>query len=93
MKKILTLLVMSLSVQVQAAKADEFIVSGLLRSNGDGVVIKLVQGMKPASSANEAVGAFTREALAQYPGYSLVDAIASPLVKKVQPCRSTERAI
>lgn len=92
MKKIIGLLVMALSLLVQSAIAEpsnQFIVSGVLRANGEGLVIKLVQGIERASSANEAVGAFTRKALNQYPGYSLIDAIASPAPIQVQPCRNS----
>ena len=76
----LTALVLSLlTPPCFAGAADTYMVSGVLRKNSDGMVIKLVHAMRPASSANEAVGSFTRDVLSQYPGYSLVDAIASPV--------------
>lgn len=89
MKKISSALVVALLLQASAAQAaasEDFMVSGVLRKGTDGVVIKLVHGVESAMSANEAVGTFTRKALGQYPGYSLVDAIASPLKKTAQPC-------
>ena len=73
-----------------AEDSSAFMISGMLRKGTDGVVIKLVQGVEPARSSNEAVGAFTRKVLAQYPGYSLVDAIAMPVPSREQPCRRLE---
>lgn len=110
MKNIMFVLVVALTFQFSSAIADssnEFIVSGVLRSNmdgidlkpvqgensapsakEDGIVIKLVQGVRSALSATDAVGAFTRDVSIQYPGYSLIDVIASPLPIKVKPCQS-----
>lgn len=56
-----------------------YAVSGILRSAADGNVIKLVQGIHLASSLDEAVGSFSREVLARYPGYSLMDTVATAL--------------
>lgn len=56
-----------------------YTVSGILRSAADGNVIKLVQGIHLARSSDEAVGAFSREVLARYPGYSLMDTVATAL--------------
>jgi len=56
-----------------------YAVSGILRSAADGIVIKLVQGIHMANSSDEAVGAFSREVLARYPGYSLMDTVATVL--------------
>lgn len=68
------------------AKVTQFIVSGVLRSNADGMVIKLVQGLKKSGSADEAIGAFTRDVLAQYPGYSIIDTLASPIPLRTARC-------
>ena len=54
-------------------------VSGILRSTADGNVIKLLQGVHLATSPDEAVGAFAREVSAQYPGYSLMDTVVTPV--------------
>lgn len=54
-------------------------VSGILLSNGNGAVIKLVQGVHVAGSTNEAIGTFTRVTQEQYPGYSLMDTVATAL--------------
>lgn len=68
----------------------QFVVSGMLRSGVDGIVIKLIQGVEVASSPDEAVGAFTRQALEKYPGYALVDTLAT----RMPPAKPTcERAI
>lgn len=64
----------------------DFMISGVLRSNSDGIVIKLVHAIKTANSANEAVGMFMAEILRQYPGYSLIDTVASPITVKQQEC-------
>ena len=56
-----------------------YAVSGIVRSNADGNVIKLVQGIHLAISSDEAVGSFSREVLARYPGYSLMDTVATAL--------------
>lgn len=68
------------------ARLTEFIVSGVLRSNADGMVIKLVQGVKRSASSDEAVGAFSRDVLARYPGYSIIDALASPIPLQKPRC-------
>lgn len=60
----------------------EFFVSGVMRSKSDGDVIKLVHSTKIAASTDEAVGAFTRDVLDAYPGYSLFDALATPMPSK-----------
>lgn len=91
MQKIITVLTLALTCHISSALAEsnlDFFVSGVLRSNADGMVIKLAHGVESASSANEAVGAFAREVVTQYPGYSLIDAIASPLRKQTEPCRN-----
>lgn len=93
MKRIWQLLAIVIACQGSVAFAEEnaaFMISGMLRKGTDGVVIKLVQGVEPAGSSNEAVGAFTRKVLAQYPGYSLVDAIAMPIENLVRPCKRLE---
>lgn len=56
-----------------------YAVSGILRSNGNGAVIKLVQGVHVANSTNEAIGTFTRVTQEKYPGYSLMDTVATAL--------------
>lgn len=63
-----------------------YAVSGILRSNADGNVIKLVQGIHLASSSDEAVGSFSGEVLARYPGYSLMDAVATALPSTKSLC-------
>jgi len=63
-----------------------YAVSGILRSAADGNVIKLVQGIHLAISSDEAVGAFSREVLARYPGYSLMDTVATALPQPKALC-------
>lgn len=76
-----------LLVHAQMSKSPgTFAVSGILRSNANGVVIKLVQGVQRAGSQEEAVGAFTRDVLARYPGYSLVDTLVTSLPSQKSTC-------
>jgi hypothetical protein len=71
---------------ISPSEEAEYMVSGVLRSASDGIVIKLVQGIKVAHSVDEAIGAFTREVLTQYPGYSLINTLASPVVIQKPQC-------
>jgi hypothetical protein len=76
-----------LQMQTQMPKAPTtFAIAGILRSNADGVVIKLIQGVHRAGSRDEAVGAFTQEVLARYPGYSLVDTLVTSLPSQKAAC-------
>lgn len=63
-----------------------FIVSGILRSGTDGIVLKLVHSHVAANSAEEALGSFTRNVLAKYPGYSLMDTLVTPVPASTTPC-------
>ncbi|NTB05893.1 hypothetical protein [Agrobacterium tumefaciens] len=74
-------------VQAQITKkVTTYAISGILRSNSDGVVIKLVQAVQLAVSKDEAVGAFARQVLAKYPGYALVDTVAMPVPTPRSAC-------
>lgn len=76
-----------MTIPAQLSKAPgSFAIAGILRSNADGVVIKLVQGVHRAGSRDEAVGSFTREVLARYPGYSLVDTLVTSLPAQKASC-------
>lgn len=89
MKKSMLIVAVTLTTYSLLALADPniaFMVSGVLRSKEDGNVIKLVQGYKSAVSAKEAASAFTNEALKQYPQYSMLDVIASPLATQPTSC-------
>nr|WP_280971459.1 hypothetical protein [Cupriavidus gilardii] len=59
--------------------APRFLVSAVLRKDVNGVAVKLVHGVMPASTADAAVGAFTRRVMREYPEYSLMDTIVTPL--------------
>ena len=61
-----------------------YAVSGLLRSNASGAVIKLVQGVHVASSADEAIGKFVRVTQEKYSGYALMDIVATALPTPVE---------
>ena len=62
----------------------QYMVSGVLRVGTEGVTIKLVQSVEVAHSENEAVGAFTQKALAQYPGYSVFTTLVTPIPRQPQ---------
>lgn len=59
-----------------AAKT-QFLVSAVLRKGTQDYTILLVHGRQPAISKDEAVGLFVRQTTEQYPGYSVMDTIAS----------------
>ncbi|MFC6523109.1 hypothetical protein ACFQAT_28495 [Undibacterium arcticum] len=71
---------------LSVGRQTEYMVSSVLRSNSDGIVIKLIQGIRVANSVDEAVGGFTRDALTQYPGYSVIDALGSAVITRHASC-------
>ncbi|MGT2457803.1 hypothetical protein ACU4GI_33415 [Cupriavidus basilensis] len=62
-----------------AKEGSRFLVSAVLRKDSQDVSIKLVHSIETAGTADSALGAFTRKVLAQYPGYSLLDTLVSPV--------------
>ncbi|OUL87672.1 hypothetical protein CA602_13115 [Paraburkholderia hospita] len=65
-----------------------FMVSGVLRKNGTTDVIKPIQGVIAADDGDAAVRSFPRNAQKQYPGYSLIATLASP-VFQAGTCENT----
>lgn len=65
---------------------EDFIVSGVLRQNSDGIVIKLVHKVGRASSALDVVAEFKKEIDGKYPDYSLIEVIASPVDRQAPVC-------
>lgn len=66
----------------QTKGAGQFLVSVTLRKDVSGkpekiTQVKLVHAVVQAASADAAVGLFTRQALAQYPDYALMDTIVT----------------
>ena len=59
--------------------SQEFAVAGVLRKSTEAVVIKLVQSVETARSAEEAIGQFTRKVQRDYAGYSVWDTVVTPL--------------
>jgi hypothetical protein len=98
MKSIISLLFAALFMQalpvgaqptfaiIKEDRAAQYIVSGMLRSNADGMVIKLVHGVEVAGSPDEAIGQFSREALDKYPGYALINTLATPIPARKSEC-------
>lgn len=69
-----------------AAQQSAYMVSVVLRSSDNGIVIKLAHGLNAGASKDEAIGAFVRKTLAQFPGYSVIDSIASPVPQSGEKC-------
>lgn len=56
-----------------------FIVSGVLRRDGTTDVIKPIHSVVTADDSETAVASFSRTAREQYPGYTLIATLASPI--------------
>lgn len=56
-----------------------FIVSGVLRQDGTKDVIKPIHAIVTADDENAAIAMFTGTARKQYPGYTLIATLASPV--------------
>lgn len=69
-----------------AAQQNTYMVSVVLRSSANGIVINLAHGFNVAASKDEAIGAFIRKTLTQFPGYSVIDSIASPVPQIGEKC-------
>lgn len=56
-----------------------FMVSGVLRQDGTPGVIKPIHSIITASTRDDAVAQFSEAARREYPGYSLISTLASPV--------------
>lgn len=56
-----------------------FMVTGVLRQDGSSNVIKPIHGIVTAGTSDAAVSAFSTTARQQYPGYTLIATLASPV--------------
>lgn len=63
----------------QVHQPTRFIVSGVLRQDGTVDVIKPIHGIVTADDSKAAVEAFTDTARTQYPGYTIIATLASPV--------------
>lgn len=63
--------------------------SGILRSQADPAVIKLVQGLAYGATLADAIRAFSQDVHAKYPGYSLIDTVATSLPMPKPACGQT----
>lgn len=54
-----------------------YFVSGVLKENNSAAVIKIVQGMVVSDSVPNAQVVFSAMAIKQFPGYTMVDVLAS----------------
>ena len=59
----------------------EFMVSGVLKKDSDEITIRLFHSLEIARSADEALGSFTRTVLNNYPGYSVLTTLVTPVNK------------
>ncbi|TDF55102.1 hypothetical protein [Cupriavidus sp. L7L] len=62
-----------------AANDGRFVVSAVLRKEGESGVIKLVQSFVLAATSDAALTVFTKQAGKAYPGYSVIDTIITAL--------------
>ena len=60
-------------------QAPRFMVSAILRKDSQDISIKLVHAVETATTADAALGVFTRRVLDDYPGYSLLNTLVSRL--------------
>lgn len=69
-----------------AARLKQYLVSAMLRKGTQDYAIMLTHGRQLGVSKDEAVGLFVRLAIAQYPGYSVMDTIASEFDLALPSC-------
>ena len=69
----------------------QFVVSAVLKRVGPGVIIKLVQSQVVARNADEALGLTLRSVKAEYPGYTVLDTLASEIAMQGTPCVNRAR--
>lgn len=69
-----------------------YFVSGVLKENNSAAVIKIVQGMVVSDSVGNAQVVFSAMAIKQFPGYTMVDVLASTFSQlyKTMPSAATE---
>lgn len=72
---------------VAKTSTGDFMVSGVLQKNGTTDVIKVVHGVERAATEDKALESFRDKAGAQYPGYGLLTALASPILLQAKTCR------
>jgi len=66
------------STCAQSGQTQEYVVSGLLRKDSEGMTVKIAHSVEIASSANNAVNRFAGKIERIYPGYSVLSTIVSP---------------
>lgn len=68
-----------------------YFVSGVLKKNEGAITIKLVHATERASSEQEALVIFVKRVRAEYPNYTMADALISPATSGAETaCKSTE---
>jgi hypothetical protein len=63
----------------------EFLVSGVLKKDSGEITIRLFHSLEVARSEDEALGSFTRTVLDNYPGYSVLTTLVTPVSKQSCP--------
>ena len=94
-----TMLAIMLSISLSASAEDnysqaivktvptiKYATSAMLKKNGDDSTIKLVQSIEVSSSREEAVGMLFAKIRNDFPGYSVLDSIVTPIQKDKQVC-------
>lgn len=75
---------------IQWAIADtgkhDYMVSGVLKKGSSEVIIKLFHSVEKARSGDEALGAATRKAMQEFPGYSVLSTLVTPIAQPA--CRT-----
>lgn len=66
------------SACITSGLAQKFVVSGLLRKSGDGMIVKIAHSIEITSNANEAADRFASKVQQMYPGYSVLSTLTSP---------------
>ena len=67
------------SAAVPAPEQKLFVVSGVLKRNGEEGIIKLIQGVERANSSSAALGSFVGKSLDEFSGYSLATTLVSEI--------------
>lgn len=64
----------------------DYMVSALLRQSGTGLSIRLVHGIAPGRSEEEASGVFIKRARAAFEGDAVMELLATPVTVTPAPC-------
>jgi hypothetical protein len=63
-----------------------YTVSGILQSKANGATIRLIQALAYGPTREDALAECSRDVIAKYPTYTLIDTVAIPLVLPKPAC-------